>query len=139
MIAHETCFRVRYGETDQMGVVYHGTLAVYFENGRTELIRSLGITYADMEREGVLMPVTELYCRYLRPLHYDDEITVRCTVREMPVQRMTVHTEVLNSKGKLAVSGKVTLAFMDPVSRKGIEAPAFLRELLAKHWQEAPC
>jgi acyl-CoA thioester hydrolase len=85
MYESTTQIRVRYAETDQMNVVYYGNYAQYFEVGRVESIRQLGYTYKDMEHSGVIMPVVEMHVRYLRPATYDDLLTVKTTLREMPV------------------------------------------------------
>ena len=85
--------RVRYAETDQMGVVYHGHYFQYFEVARAESIRTLGFSYADMERMGVIMPVVEVQCRYLRPARYDDLLTVRVQLKELPVHHKIEFTK----------------------------------------------
>ena len=77
MFASETTIRVRYAETDQMDVVYHGNYAQYFEVGRAESIRQLGFTYKDMEALGIIMPIVELHAKFVRPAHYDDLLTVK--------------------------------------------------------------
>src|SRR5215471_16826613 len=84
MYESSTQLRVRYAETDQMNVVYYGNYAQYFEVGRVESIRQLGYTYKDMEASGVIMPVVEMYVRYLRPATYDDLLTVKTKLRELP-------------------------------------------------------
>ncbi|WP_315816319.1 thioesterase family protein [Paraflavitalea speifideaquila] len=112
MFTATTNIRVRYAETDQMDVVYYGNYAQYFEVGRAESIRNLGFTYKDMEINGVMMPVVEMQCRYLRPAHYDDLLTVKTTLRELPTDhRIEFHHEVYNEQGKLLTSGKVVLFF----------------------------
>ncbi|MEM7039534.1 MAG: thioesterase family protein, partial [Bacteroidota bacterium] len=130
MISHETQVRVRYAETDQMGVVYHGVYPQYFEVGRAELIREYGLSYAEMEASGVVMPVTELHVRYLRPALYDELLTLRTFVAKLPEQRIVMQTEVYNEAGKLCVAGKVTLAFIDQSTRKSVPPPAKFMEIL---------
>ncbi|MEI9912035.1 MAG: thioesterase family protein [Bacteroidota bacterium] len=85
MFVSETQLRVRYAETDQMGVVYHGNFFQYFEVARAESIRHLGFTYVDMEKMGVIMPIIEVQCRYIRPALYDDLLTVKAILKELPV------------------------------------------------------
>lgn len=85
MFTTETQLRVRYAETDQMGVVYHSNYFPYFETARAESIRQLGFTYADMEKMGIIMPVIEVQCRYLRPALYDDLLTIKVILKELPV------------------------------------------------------
>jgi acyl-CoA thioester hydrolase len=83
MFTSETQLRVRYAETDQMGVVYHSNYFPYFESARAESIRKLGFTYADMEKMGVIMPVIEVQCRYLRPALYDELLTVKVMLKDL--------------------------------------------------------
>ena len=120
----ETRFRVRYAETDQMGVVYHSHYFQYFEVARAESIRQLGFTYADMEKMGVIMPVIEVQCRYLRPALYDDLLTVNVTLKELPVHhKIEFHQEVYNENGDLLVNGKVILYFMEAKTMKRTTMP----------------
>ncbi len=127
-----TNIRVRYAETDQMDVVYYGNYAQYFEVGRAESIRQLGFTYKDMEINGVMMPVVEMQCRYLRPAHYDDLLTVKTFLRELPTDhRIEFHHEVYNEQGKLLTSGKVVLFFLDIKTKAKTTMPAALHAALA--------
>ncbi|MCH5689232.1 acyl-CoA thioesterase [Niabella sp. W65] len=99
MYVAETKIRVRYAETDQMGVVYHGHYFQYFEVARAECIRHLGFTYADMEKAGIIMPVVEVNCKYLRPALYDDLLTVKTILKQLPEDhRILFHQEVYNEK-----------------------------------------
>jgi len=124
--------RVRYGDTDQMGVVYHANYATYFEVGRTEAIRTLGLTYREMEESGIEMPVTELAIRYLRAARYDDLLTVRTQLRHLPDKHsIDFHQDILNEKGKLIASGKVTLFFLDRTTRKRSRMPEPLAAALS--------
>lgn len=124
MFTTETQLRVRYAETDQMGVVYHSNYFPYFEVARAESIRQLGFTYADMERMGVIMPVIEVQCRYLRPAVYDDLLTVKVILRELPVHhKIEFHQEVYNEKGELLASGRVILYFMEAKTMKRTSMP----------------
>lgn len=132
MFSFDTNIRVRYAETDQMGVVYHGNFFQYFEVARAESIRQLGLTYADMEKMGVIMPVIEVQCRYLRPARYDDLLTVRVILHEMPVNhKVEFHHEVLNEQGDLLATGKVLLYFMEAATFKRTVMPEVLRSHLA--------
>lgn len=124
MFTSQTQVRVRYAETDQMGVVYHSHYFQYFEVARAESIRSLGFTYADMEKMGVIMPVIEVQCRYLRPALYDDLLTVKVILKELPVHhKIEFHQEVYNEKGDLLVNGKVILYFMESTTMKRTTMP----------------
>jgi len=116
--------RVRYGETDQMGYLYYGNYAQYYEIGRVEMLRSLGLTYKEMEEEqGVMMPVLSLQMRYVRPAFYDELLTIRTTLRRFPDQFITFHVEIFNEKNKLINGGSVRLCFVDKKSNKSIFTP----------------
>jgi acyl-CoA thioester hydrolase len=126
-----TQLRVRYAETDQMNVVYYGNYAQYFEVGRVESIRSLGITYKDMEATGVIMPVVEMHVRYLRSAKYDDLLTIKTTLRELPTDhRIEFFQEVYNEEEKLLTSGRVVLYFLDAATQQKTSLPQNLREKL---------
>lgn len=127
--------RVRYADTDQMGFVYYGHYARFFEAGRGELIRSLGLSYREMEANGILMPVSALKVRYLRPALYDDLLTIRSFIRERPERRLQVHSEVYNEADKLCTGGTVTLAFLDKSNHKSINCPAFFRKVIDANWR----
>ena len=127
--------RVRYAETDQMNVVYHANYATYFEVARTESIRQLGFTYREMEAMGIEMPVTEITMTYLRPARYDDLLTVETVLRELPDNhKISFHQEIFNEKKKLITSGKVTLFFLDRVTKKRTVMPEILREKLKAYF-----
>lgn len=129
MYTHEVQIRVRYGETDQMGYLYYGNYAEYFEVGRVELIRSLGMSYKALEEEhGIWLPVVSLEMRFVRPAYYDDLLTVRSTLREIPDDHITFHVEILNEKRKLVNSGRVRLCFFDAKAKKVVQAPEYLLE-----------
>lgn len=139
MFTAEHTLRVRYGETDQMGVVYHANYATYFEVGRTEAIRTLGLSYRETEEGGVEMPVTELTVRYLRAARYDDLLTIRTQLRELPDRHsVEFHQDILNERGKLVASGKVTLFFLDRATRKRTRMPEALRLRLAPFFPPGP-
>ena len=126
-----TPIRVRYAETDQMDVVYHGNYAQYFEVARAESIRSLGFTYKDMEAAGVIMPIVEIQCKFLRPAHYDDLLSVKTTLKELPVNhRIEFHQEVFNEAGKLLTVGHVVLYFLNATTREKTVMPEQLRQRL---------
>lgn len=123
--------RVRYGETDQMGYLYYGNYAQYYEIGRAEMIRELGLTYADMEAvHGVLMPVMSLNQRFVRPARYDELMTIKTTLRHLPDNFITFHHEIFNEKNKLVNGGSVKLCFVDAKINKSIAAPEYLLEKL---------
>jgi len=127
--------RVRYAETDQMDVVYYGNYAQYFEVGRVEAIRQLGLSYKNMEADGIILPVVEFTAKYLRPAHYDDLLTIRTSIREMPVDhRVTFHQEVFNEQGKLLTVGKVLLYFLKRDTMEKTRMPADLESRLAPYF-----
>ncbi len=123
--------RVRYGETDAMGYLYYGNYALYYEVGRTDMIRNLGITYKELEAAGLIMPVTEYHTQFLRPALYDDLITVKTILKEWPEnRRITFYSELYNESGKLLNTGSVTLAFVDAATGKTCEMPPLLSDKL---------
>ncbi len=125
-----TQLRVRYAETDQMNVVYHGNYAQYFEVGRAESIRHLGFTYKDMEAMGVVMPIVELHTRFLRPAQYDDLLTIKTILKELPLaHRIEFHQEVYNEEDKLLATGRVVLYFISSTTKEKTSMP---KELLDK-------
>lgn len=127
-----TQVRVRYGETDQMGYLYYGYYALYYEVGRAEAIRQLGYTYKELEEMGIVMPVAELNAKYLRPALYDDLITVKTILKELPEgPKIQFHTELYNEQQQLLNVGVTTLVFFDPKEKKKINMPSELYERLA--------
>ena len=118
MLIHSTKIRVRYGETDQMGYMYYGNYAQFYEVGRVELLRSLGMTYESMETSGIMMPVLELKCKYIKPALYDQEITVKVIIEKMPGIRIHFNYELYNEKEELINVGETTLVFVDMVKNK---------------------
>lgn len=135
MFSTDTRVRVRYAETDQMGVVYHANFFLYFESARAESIRQLGFTYADMEKMGVIMPVVDVHCRYLRPAKYDDLLTVKTMLKELPVHhKIEFHHEVYNEQNELLAIGKIILYFMEANSMKKTTMPDQLVEKLQTYF-----
>lgn len=123
MFDNQTTVRTRYAETDQMGVVYYGNYPQYFEVGRVETLRALGITYRNIEEEGIMLPVLKLEIKYLKPALYDDELTIKTFLKEMPSTRITFHHEIYNSKGDLLTTGLVQLVFVDAATRRPTRCP----------------
>ncbi len=114
-----THIRVRYGETDQMGFLYYGNYALYYEVGRAEAIRQLGFTYRELEELGIMMPVVELKSQYFRPALYDDLVTVKTILKELPEgPKIAFHSELYNENGDLLNKGTTTLVFYDPVKKE---------------------
>lgn len=113
MFENTTKIRVRYGETDQMGYMYYGNYAEFYEVGRVEMLRSLGLTYSGMEQSGIMMPVLELKCKYLKPALYDEEICVKVIMDKMPGIRIHFRYELSNNKGELINTGETLLVFIN--------------------------
>ena len=132
MFSATTQIRVRYGETDQMGYLYYGNYALYYEVGRAEAIRQLGFTYRQLEEMGIMMPVAELNSQYFRPALYDDLITVKTILKELPEgPKIQFHSELYNEEGLLLNRGITTLVFYDPKEKKKANMPAELYDRLA--------
>jgi len=112
-----------------MGFVYHGHYAQFYEIGRTEALRSLGVTYKDVEATGVIMPVVEIHTRFLRPAKYDDLITVVTMLKEIPLRhKIAFQSEIYNEQNELLSTGVVTLYFMNAATMKPREIPEMIRE-----------
>ena len=136
MLSSETKIRVRYAETDQMGLVYHSNYFPYFEVGRAETIRQLGFTYADIEKLGVIMPVVDVHVRFLRPALYDDLLTIKTVLKELPVHhKIEFHHEVFNEKDELLCAGKIILYFMQKEDMKRTTLPEALKKKLERYFQ----
>ncbi|WP_430929008.1 acyl-CoA thioesterase [Polaribacter marinivivus] len=128
--SHLYSFRVRYGETDQMGVVYHGNYAQYFELGRTEWLRSLGITYKDMEISGIMLPVISLKCNFIKSALYDDVLTVETKLKKEPLVKIEFDYLIRNKNKEILCTGNTVLAFMDMKTNKPIKCPDTLLKKL---------
>lgn len=136
MYTSTTHIRVRYGETDQMGYLYYGFYALYYEQGRAEAIRQLGFTYKELEQQGIMMPVIEMNAKYKRPALYDNLITVKTSVKvlDRDSPQIQFHSELYNEAGKLLNEGIVTLVFVDSNTKKKINLPKILVEKLAPYF-----
>ena len=130
MEPHETRLRVRYGETDQMGVVYHPNYFLYFETGRTELMRASGVTYSEMEKSGIFLVVTEASCRYRAAARYDQELKVVTRVEDVRKATVRFSYRVLGPDGALLVEGSTELASVD-ASKSPVRLPREVAELLS--------
>ena len=123
MYSFETKIRVRYGETDQMSFVYYGVYAQYYEVGRVELLRSLGLTYKELEKMGFTLPVVNLNINYKKPAYYDDELTIRTTIKELPSSKITFYYEMVNENNEMLNIGEVVLVFVNKETGKPCFAP----------------
>ena len=130
MYVSETRLRVRYGETDQMGYVYYGYYAMYYEVARVESLRQLGLSYKELEEMGVMLPVLENKSKYLSPALYDDLLRIVTTIREKPGVRIKFDYELFNEAGKLIHQGETMLAFVDKKSGRPCRPPKIFDQLL---------
>jgi acyl-CoA thioester hydrolase len=122
--------RVRYSETDQMGYVYYGVYATYFEVTRVEAMRHLGVSYNELEQSGVMMPVSEYTIKYKLPCKYDELLTVQVEIREMPEARIRFYYSTFNEQGQLANEAYTELFFMDALRKRPVRAPKMLTNAL---------
>jgi acyl-CoA thioester hydrolase len=134
MYQHEMQIRVRYAETDQMGFVYYGNYATYYEVARVEAFRALGFPYKQMEEEGVGMPVLDMQIKYHGPAKYDDLLTIKLTIAEEPRARIVFEYEIRNETGKVINTGMTTLAFMNMQSGRPVKIPENMLNLLKPHF-----
>lgn len=136
MYEFNTEVRVRYAEADPMNVVYYGNYAQYFEVGRVESLRNLGISYKGIEDMGIMLPVVELNIKYLRPAKYDDLLTIKSQIKELPTEHKIIFDqEIYNEEGKLLTIGKVKLYFMDSKLGKRASMPASMLEKLSTYFR----
>lgn len=136
MLISETQIRVRYGETDKMGYVYYGNYPLFYEVGRTEMIRKMGWSYRKMEEEGIMLPVLSLNSKYIKPAFYDDVLTVKTTMRKIPGVRIHFEYEVFNEKNETINVGDTTLVFVNARTMKPMEAPPDFLDDLKKYFNE---
>lgn len=134
MFQHEVQLRVRYADTDQMGYVYYGNYAAYYEVARVESFRSLGYAYKKLEEEGVMMPVLELNSKYILPAKYDDLLTIKVRIPEMPKVRIHYEYDIYNEEGQLLNTGKTTLAFINMETNRPVRMPEVMKDLLEPYF-----
>ncbi len=129
---HQFDVRIRYAETDQMGVVYHGNYAQYFEMGRVEWLRNLGITYKSMEENGIMLPVVSLSLNYKKPARYDDLLTVKTLFKKQESVKIEFDYEIYSEKGELLTTGNSVLVFVDMKTGRPVLPPNYVTEALEK-------
>ncbi|MES2485035.1 MAG: thioesterase family protein [Bacteroidota bacterium] len=129
-VKNEFNVRVRYAETDQMGVVYHGNYAQYFEMGRVEWLRNLGVSYADMEKDGIMLPVVSLTMNYKKPARYDDLLTVRTILKKQAGVKIEFDYEIYNENNELLTTGYSMLVFVDMKTGRPVSPPEYIKEKL---------
>ena len=127
----ETKIVARYAETDQMGVIHHSVYPVWFEAARTEYIKMAGMTYTQLERSGVMMPLTELSCKYIMPVHYEDEVTIITETLKLSFSRVTFRYKVLLN-GSLMAEGSTTHAFVSTESFRPVSLKKVMPDLFEK-------
>lgn len=132
MKIHEIQVRVRYSETDQMGVVYHGNYAQYFEMGRVEWLRNIGISYKWMEENGIMLPVVALSMNYKKPAHYDDNLLVKTIFKKMSTVKIEFDYEIYNEQMDLLTIANSTLVFVDMKTGRPTAPPDYIMELIEK-------
>ena len=126
MIKNETKLRVRYAETDQMGYVYYGNYAQYFEVGRVEWLRELGVSYKNLEESKIMLPVLNLNINYIKPAKYDDLLTIVTTLKKKPLIKIEFNLEIYNQNNDLLTTGSTILVFIDMIKNKPTKAPQSL-------------
>ena len=132
MLENTMTFRVRYAETDQMGIVHHANYPVYYEMGRTEMFREIGLPYDEMERRGIMLPLVDLHCDYKKPAYYDQELTLTTMVKAMPSTRIRFDYRLTNQAGETINEGYTTLVFIDSQKRRPVRIPSDLANELEK-------
>ncbi|MBC5836335.1 acyl-CoA thioesterase [Flavobacterium muglaense] len=130
MKEHEYSVRVRYAETDQMGVVYHGNYAQYFEMGRVEWLRNLGVSYKWMEENGVMLPVVSLNINYKKPARYDDLLRVKTIFKSQTSVKIEFDYKIYNEKSELLTIGNSVLVFVDMKTSRPVVPPDYVKEKL---------
>lgn len=134
MYKHEVKIRVRYAETDQMGYVYYGHYATYFEVARVEMLRSLGFSYKKLEEEGVLLPVLSLSIKYIKPAYYDNLLTIKTVIPEAPAARIRFTYETFNEKHEMINTAETTLVFVNKITGRPTLPPADLMEAMLSYY-----
>lgn len=130
MNSHKTKIKVRYAETDQMGVVYHGNYAQYLEIGRLEWLSALGISYKEMEANDVMLPVVSLNVNYKKPAYYEDILTVSTTLIKQPTASIEFAYEIHNSSGELLTTANTILVFVNMKSNLPMRCPRYILDKL---------
>jgi acyl-CoA thioester hydrolase len=135
MVSFETKYRVCYGDTDRMGVVYYGNYPRLYEIGRTDLIREIWKSYLEVEEDGILLPARSLQINYYKPAIYDELLTIRTIIKELPKVKLYIISQIYNEKSELINEGEVVLAFMDAKTSKPRRAPEDFILALEKNWE----
>lgn len=134
MVEREIKIRVRYKDTDAMGVVHHSNYVNFYETARTEMLREFGTTYKALEESGVMLPVKSVSMEFFTPGRYDDLLTVKIFMRELPAAKMVFDHEIYNEAGELVNKGTVVLAYMNAGTRRATRAPKWFSDLFAPYF-----
>lgn len=132
LMTHDFKMSVWYVDTDQMGIVHHSNYIRYYEAARCDMMKQTGISYAEVEKQGIMMPILDVTSKYISPLYYGEDITIRVSIREIPTVRVTFYYEVFNSADKLVNVGSTTLGFMHADTRRPTRTPKWYLELFEK-------
>lgn len=135
MYIYEHKIRVRYAETDQMGYVYYGNYAAFYEEARTAMLRNTGISYKKLEEMGVMLPVSELQCKFIKPAHYDELLTIKTIIKKAPGVSICFDYEVYNEDKELINKGMTQLVFVDKARNRPCRPPAIFTEKMASYFQ----
>ncbi len=132
MLEQKTQVRIRYAETDQMGVVYHGNYAQFFEIGRTEWLRSFETTYKTVEENGIMLPVINLQCEFKKSAYYDDVLEIKTSLKKIPSVKIEFEHTISNQNNQIICTGKTVLVFIDTKTKKPTRCPDFILEKIIK-------
>lgn len=135
MISSEVKYRVIYRDTDKMGVVYHANYIAFYEIARTEMFRNLGIPYSELEKMGVMTPIVEVESKYKAPAYYDDLLTIRATIKELPAVKLDVEYEVFNEQGTLINTGRTLLGYVNMERLRPCRAPQVFIDRLRPYFE----
>ena len=136
MLSHDCQIRVWYKHTDQMAICHHSNYICYYEAARSEFLRALGMSFAEVERRGIMMPILEVQSKYRKPAYFDELLTVRILLREMPSTLINFFYEIYNERGDLLNTGMTQLGFIHSDSRRPCRCPEWFLELIRSRWTE---
>lgn len=126
MKRHHTFVKVRYAETDQMGIVHHGNYAEYLEIARLDWLDQLGVSYKQLEKEGIMLPVYELNTKFIKPAYFDDVLRIETQLKELPRVKIEFSYEVFNQNNELITTAYTILVFMDSETKRPIRCPEYI-------------
>lgn len=133
MKTHQTNVKVRYAETDQMGVVYHGNYAQYLEIARIDWLQQFNISYAQMEKDGIMLPVYSMEFKFLKPAKFDDLLTIKTRLKAVPSVKISFEYEIFNEENVLLTTASTILVFMDSNTKRPVRCPEFILEKIIQN------